>query len=242
MPESHRVYSEQEASEIVKRASEIAEAKSANTYRSGITRDELTRIAGEMGVPPEALAQAIDEQGAPRQTRPRWGSKAKLESVLDFQADEDALSTVLDTITPMRRHQMVLAKGRLEVSTMSGLMPVRVSVTSRNGRTRLSLAGMPWVIFLMTSYPLLVFGFVFAAQLGKLSGVAGAILAVVLVAVAGALFFAAVQHSIRKMHDLHDSIRESLEAEAKASTELRSRLANAPNTEPVNANAEQRLS
>ncbi|MFX9058321.1 hypothetical protein ABTN75_21235, partial [Acinetobacter baumannii] len=61
MSDRPRVYSEQEASEIVKRAAELAEAKAANTYKSGITKAELERIAAEMGVPLEALDQAIRE-------------------------------------------------------------------------------------------------------------------------------------------------------------------------------------
>ncbi|MES1228018.1 MAG: hypothetical protein ABUL72_05060 [Armatimonadota bacterium] len=224
MPDRPKVYSEQEASDIVRRAAELAEAKAANSYKSGITRDELERIASEMGVPLEALDQAINESSEPTKGKKRFAFNTKVESVLDFEADEDDLGGVLDMVNPMRRHAVVLTGKRLELVTMTGMMRTRVTAHCKNGRTRLTLDGRGFTVFMFTAYPILIFGFqlvALTARYGPAGTIAGS---VALVALALAAFWAGMQLSIRKLHELSENIREKMEESHQESTGLRQEL------------------
>ena len=62
MPDE-RVFSEQEVSQILRRAVQISEEDSSQAYVPGITQSELERIAAEVGVDAEALSRAILEAG-----------------------------------------------------------------------------------------------------------------------------------------------------------------------------------
>ena len=225
MPDRPKVYSEQEASEIVRRAAELAEAKTANSYKSGITRDELERIASEMGVPLDALDQAIDESKEPAVGKRRFAFNTKVESVLDFEANEDDLGAVLDMVNPMRRHAVVLTGKRLELVTMCGMMRTRISASCKNGRTRLSLDGKGITVFMFTAYPILIFGFSLVVNgLARVGPVVPVLGAIGLVTIALAAFWAGMQFSIRKLHDLSERIRNCLEKSHSETTDLRKEL------------------
>ena len=54
-------FSEQEATEIIKRAAALQERlQSSSTDNPGLTREELIRVAGEMGLYHESVLKAID--------------------------------------------------------------------------------------------------------------------------------------------------------------------------------------
>ena len=65
-----QLFSEAEVTEIVKRAVELQESgRQAQEYVPGVTRSELARIAGEIGIEVAFLEQAIRERLEPRQER-----------------------------------------------------------------------------------------------------------------------------------------------------------------------------
>lgn len=233
MADRPRVYSEQEASEIVKRAAELTESKAANTYKSGITKAELERIAAEMGVPLDALDQAIRESEVPApQKKGILNLNPKTEMVLDFEANEDDFATVLYKVNPMRRHSVVLTQKRLEVVTMTGLMQTRITAQSRNGRTRVSLEGKAWVAFMATAYPLFIFALTTTPHLMKTNMLAGVALALGLMTVGLLAFWFAAQRAQRKFHEFAKEVRDQLEESHEETDSLRNNLS-APAPQPA---------
>ena len=224
MPERPKVYSEQEASEIVRRAAELAEAKASNAYRSGITRDELERIASEMGVPLDALDQAISESHEPEKTKRRFAFNTKVESVLDFEANEEDLGTILDKVHSMRRHAVVLTSKRLDMVSMCGTMRTRITAVSKNGRTRLTLDGKGLTVFMLSAYPILIFGFTFIARMSQFGFGAAILGAAALVSLALAAFWVGMQFSVKRLHALADEIKETLEENHRQSADVRREL------------------
>jgi len=228
MSDRPRVYSEQEASEIVKRAAELAETKATNSYKSGITRAELERIASEMGVPIDALNEAIRESEAPaKDSKHRFNLNPKLETVVDFEANEDDFATVLDMVNPMRRQAVVLTQKRLEVVTMTGLMQTRITAQSRNGRTRIGLEGKGWVAFMATAYPFFIFALTTSPHLMRVNMFAGIALAVTLMTVGLLAFWLAAQWSQRKFTQFAADVKARLEqSHGETSENLRTNLSN----------------
>lgn len=238
MSDRPRVYSEQEASEIVKRAAELAESKAQNTYKSGITRAELERIAGEMGVPIEALHQAIRESETPAPAKKGiFNLNPKIETVVDFEANEDDYATILDRVNPMRRQAVVLTQKRLEVVTTTGLMQTRITAQSRNGRTRIALEGKAWVAFMATAYPLFIFALTTSPHLMRVNPLAGILLAVGLMTLGLLAFWAAVQWSHRKFQEFAAEVRSRLEQSHEESNSLRENL-----SAPVTTNEDNQSS
>src|SRR5579859_3641216 len=103
MAEPQPVFSEKEVSEIMQRAAELQEKEQAG-YARGVTRDELVRIAEELGVSPEVLTRAIDEQTERKARRP-WQFVREEERVVDGEIDPNDFDLILESLRPMRGRQ-----------------------------------------------------------------------------------------------------------------------------------------
>ncbi|MCW5935744.1 MAG: hypothetical protein KIT11_00360 [Fimbriimonadaceae bacterium] len=143
---SHReIFSESEAGEIVQRAVELQETTRAQEYTPGVTREELAKIASEVGIDMDYLEQAIRERFNPP-AKKGLGSvfPQPVERVTEGELhpeDYDLLAEELPTRASQAPPSQV---GRtLSAKVMSGLTMADVSITARNGRTRVKVSPLP---------------------------------------------------------------------------------------------------
>jgi hypothetical protein len=217
MPD-RRLFSEAEISTIIERAIKLQEENvAAKSYTPGVTREELGRIAAELGVEPQFLQQAILDQ-----LRPATGNeKASLyreERVVDGEVDPSEFDLMLEQIrTVNTRHHPTQQFGRtLRTQALAGGGFVNVEVTARNGRTRIKAASFPVLQILGTFYPAFL-GSIFAgtklASMGQ--PLAGAAVSVGLFG-AAALGFRAWSKAARKgMHTLVNRLADWASAHGK---------------------------
>lgn len=155
MNRQHRVYSEQEASEILQKAAKLQEAKGAGPdYTPGITLDELQRIAIEAGIDPKILDEALKEEPT---TKEKSKYPFEIERVLDGELAADDFDVVLEAMGPAHRRQAITQVGRtLSGNIWTGTGMTALQVSSRNGRTRLSMKSNPFFAFFTVLYPLFI--------------------------------------------------------------------------------------
>ena len=244
MTKQNRVYSEQEASEILQKAAKMQESQGGGPdYTPGITFDELQRIAAEAGIDPKVLQQALAEGSTPKE-KAKW--PFEIERVLDGELAADDFDVVLEAMGPAHRRQSITQVGRtLSGNLWTGTGMTALQVSSRNGRTRLSMKSNPFFAFFTVLYPLFI-----AAGVG--SGIASENAAAYLIPfiwLIGLILGAALTpFSLRhhrkkadlKMEELETRISEALaENEAHAEAQ-RARLASA-SPAPIETAASQDL-
>lgn len=163
-----RVFSEQEVAEIMRRAATLQEesADAAEVYTPGVTMEELQRVAQEMGVSAKFLEQAIREKLGGEQ--PRGIGKAPEEQrVIEGELDPQDFDVVLDHIrTRVRSRNQVAQVGRSmrgQVFTSSGM--ANLEVTSRGGRTRISVQPVAIFEYLGSFYPAFIVSILAGAPL-----------------------------------------------------------------------------
>lgn len=137
--EPNRVFSEQEAAEILQRAVSLADQTAG--YTPGVTLEELQRIASEAGLPADALRKALTEHESrvPAGGKPTPG--AAVERVLEGELRPEDFDIALDGLR-IRRHRRagIEQVGRtLRAGIWYGTQMMEIHLTSRNGRTRISV-------------------------------------------------------------------------------------------------------
>lgn len=141
----NRVFSEQEAADLVLAAVKLQEASTTSNhdYTPGITYSELLKIAQDVGVSEDYLRQAMQGHvaaGTPpiRRTFMGWPLSYTFERVLDVELSPDSFDLIADEITVPGLTGTPLVLGR----TISGMAYDKtaqsaIKVSSRNGRTRI---------------------------------------------------------------------------------------------------------
>lgn len=155
MTKQNRVYSEQEASEILQKAAKMQETQGGGPdYTPGITFSELQRIATEAGIDPKILEQALNE-GSTTVEKSKW--PFEIERVVDGELAADDFDVVLEAMGPAHRRQAITQVGRtLSGNIWTGTGMTALQVSSRNGRTRLSMKSNPFFAFFTVLYPLFI--------------------------------------------------------------------------------------
>lgn len=224
MEPGKRVFSEQEVSEIIRRAAELQEgsASSSSEYRPGVTRQELERAAAEVGVSPQFLQQAIQEKLAGVQQGQAGGLAPEVERVVEGELDPADYDVVVEQL-PLRssRKFPVSQIGRsMQARAMTGSGLASVSLHSRNGRTRIRVK--PVLVFeaLGSFYPALLLSIIAGAPMadaGHGALAAGIVAAAWTLATAG--FFTWIRKSRTNATKLADRIEaivaEELENQAR---------------------------
>lgn len=206
------VFSEQEVVAIIRKAVEVMESHKSPDYQAGVTREELARIAGEVGVTPEALALAIRQvrEGAIQKTPGLLGLAHEFEKVLDGEIDPSDFDIILEQLRQVRsRHSSGANQvGRtLHVAAWTGGGVANVNVTSRNGRTRLNVRSTAFFPFMVSLYPALVFAMVGAGMAGEAFGALAGIGMAVAASLVGLLGFRGL---VRKGHREAEKVTERL--------------------------------
>lgn len=123
-------------------------------YTPGITFDELQRIATEAGIDPKVLEQALNEGSTPKE-KAKW--PFEIERVLHGELAADDFDVVLEALGPAHRRYPVTQVGRtLSGTVWTGTGMTTVQVSSRSGRTRLSMKANPFFSFFTVLYPLFI--------------------------------------------------------------------------------------
>lgn len=138
------MFSEQEAGDIMKRAAQLQEGAASDIYQPGVTRDELRRVAQEMGVGDEYLDQAIRERLS---SRPKGlvPSLQVEERIVEGELDPQDFDVVLQNVSvrSTRRSAPVQIGRSLTAQAWSGSGLVKLQVSARNGRTRIQVRPRP---------------------------------------------------------------------------------------------------
>jgi hypothetical protein len=140
---SEELFSEAEAAKIVQRAVHLQEENQASTYTPGVTREELVRIAAEVGVSVDFLDQAIRERGGDP-TKRGFSLSREFERVVDGEMDPNNFDVLTPIIGGHGPHGGITQVGRsLRSNKTVGLCVSNFDVTSRNGRTRVTAKASP---------------------------------------------------------------------------------------------------
>jgi len=210
-----RVFSEQEATKIIQRAVELTEQSSSQSYKAGVTRAELERIAAEVGVSADALARAISDAGqSPKVERSLLGLSREFERVVEGELDPSQYDVVIEGLKPLANAGQPAAAqvGRtLSMSAWTGVGQAKIELTSRNGRTRVKVRSNPLFQFLMTIHPALMGSFVALGALGEKGMIwVGAAIAAGLLTIGGTLFSMLTRKGHAKAEKLADDLRERI--------------------------------
>jgi hypothetical protein len=231
-----RVFSEQEVSDILRRAVELTESGSENAYIPGITENELLRIAGEVGVDPEALRRAILESGKVDSRRGLFHLTEEFERVVEGELDPTQFDIVADGIKPLgNAGQPAIAQvGRkLQMSAWTGVGQAKVDVTSRNGRTSLKVKSNPVFQALMTLHPTFIATLITVGSMSENGmGLLGGAIGVGIMSLGVGAFTWLTKLGHRKAEKLADDLKERI-ADTIAEQENRN--------DNVTAEAEQQL-
>jgi hypothetical protein len=167
------VFSEQEVAEIIQRAAELTEeGHQAGGYTPGITRDELRRIALEVGVSPEALDHAIQERLAnvPSERRSGFRFVEEFERVLDGELSPENFDVILENVKPLSNigqpHAAQIGR-TLRASAWTGVSQATIEVSARNGRTKLKVRSNAFFAALMSLYPAVMGSVISGGALGE---------------------------------------------------------------------------
>lgn len=226
------VFSEQEVTEIIRRAIAIQdEEQKSVAYVPGVTRSELERIAKEIGVDPSALSQAISERGAVKDSGSWLRLVESFERVLDGELDPNDFDIVADNVRPLHSNSpsgrtSVSQVGRsLSVSAWTGAGSAQINVSSRNGRTKIEAKSSPLFPLLMTCYPALIGGISTAAIIGEHNPILGGIisLAVITIGALSGLKLSALNS--RKTEQLTNHLAEAVREHLQESDRVRQNLA-----------------
>lgn len=236
--EQERVFSEQEVEQILRRAVELTEQATASTYRPGVTRDELEKIAGEVGVSPDALLRALSEyEGRKREVGP-LSLTQEFTRVVEGEMDPANFDIIAEGLKPLAnagQPAMAQVGRKFTMSTWTGVGQAKIDVTSRQGRTKLTVKSTALFQALMTLHPALMASIVAVGALSERGqGWLGAAIAGVAMLVGGLVFGWLTRKGHRDAEALADSLRDRLaqsiaaqgraEVRSEAPAELEQRL------------------
>ncbi|MBX3118221.1 MAG: hypothetical protein KF784_04090 [Fimbriimonadaceae bacterium] len=219
------IFSESEVTKIVQRAVEMQEAGDSAGYSPGVTKDELLKVAKEIGVSPIYLEQAISEAQRKSETsEKRWRFGTDIDWVVKGEIDPQNFDIVASKLPKPGANPLPTQVGKTLSAKVSSVTSVtNISVSSRNGRTRIKVSSVPSlaaVYAFTTAFTTGVFGSIMVAQ-GQLAGVGVGILAAGAAACIGWLA-GGLKANRREAHriasDLESAVKDSVVVEPNVQT------------------------
>lgn len=133
-----QIFSEDEVTAIIKRAVQIQEHEPASDYTSGITKEELGRIAGEVGISRDALEKAIrDQAGLPATTKFKWVQETS--RILDGEVKPENFDVISPFVGANGRAGFVQLGRSIQGTVATGFTMSNFNISSRNGRTKVDV-------------------------------------------------------------------------------------------------------
>ena len=220
-----RVFSEQEAADLVLRAAKMQEeSHESSSYTPGIDLDQLKRLAADVGVDEKFLLAAMSATPESKDVHRRFMGLPifdEYERVVEGELDPEDFDIVTDLMgsAPGRlkfsgnanRTFMTTQVGRtLEGYVRSGSAYGPLKMTSRNGRTRIKARRTMFVPFMAGLYPAIILSIVTMAMASENSiSVAVAATVVMLLAIMGSVTFGVLaMQGERKMKQIVDEMAE----------------------------------
>lgn len=210
MPEE-RMYSEQEVAAILRRAIELTEQEGAK-YQPGVTREELMRVAEDVGVPLQALEQALLELGESKEARGPLQLSAEFERVVDGEVDPNQYDLIIEGVKPLQRGHSAgpsQVGRKLTMPAWNGVGQSQIELTAREGRTRIKVKSNALFQGLMTLYPAFMGSIIAMGALGERGMIGlGALLAAAFTTVGISLFGFLTRRGHEKSRELADELRD----------------------------------
>jgi hypothetical protein len=224
--EDRRVFSEQEVTAVVRRAVELQESASKESYQPGVTPDELTRIAGELGIEPKYLQQAIAEANSLESKKGPLNLTEEFERVVDTELSPDDYDVLLKYLKPTHRHTIAQVGKTLSGRTWTGCSFANVEVTAKKGRTRVNVKSNPLFAWLVTLHPATIATFIILGAMGDAGLLWPAIgICSIIWLIAGFAFKTLLAKGHKAAKRLTDNLANAV---AETAPDLRQNLANAP--------------
>jgi len=154
-----RHFSEQQVSEIIRKAAEVqSRHKTAGSQPShGISESELKRVASELGIDRDALISAIAEVAST--TLEDTGSLSTVDRILERsvvgELTQDQIGVVLEEFTPTAGigQQTIAVGNNLSYQSLVGMAQCNINVSNRSGKTTLRVKSSAFLSFLPTFLP-----------------------------------------------------------------------------------------
>lgn len=210
-----RQFSEKDAAEILRAAAKLQLEASSGSGPTGVSVDDLKKIAEESGIDPGFVEQALLSQAA---QGTKGGSKGKLEVTLDGELTIEQFGIVQESLSTLSGYKMLNQVGRtIQGAVQAPWCQLRVEVFSRNGRTKLAVTPIYAMTFMMTGYTPALIGFL-ATVFGSIRG--GIFIGLGLAAIFGAISYLVTMFGIKKANDSAKNVLDQLAADI--SVELKS--------------------
>ena len=231
-----RIFSEQEASEILQRAAKLQEEdrESDPAYTPGITAEELERIAHEAGIDPNFLRRAMEKATPAEKTNTKVQLEQVFERVVEGEIEPENFDIVIEDVKAIQRQYKGNHQGgiqqigrRIFGNVMCGPAIGKMNITSRNGRTRIEVRTGPFFPLFLSLYPTFIGSLVAIAATAERGNPAlGAAIAVALMAGA----FPLAKYLLKRGHKAGEELADNLSAKAQEAvdiqnSELQKRLA-----------------
>lgn len=221
---------------MVRRAIELQEQASQESYTPGVTDTELQRIAGELGIDPKYLELAINEANTTESKKGPMHLTEEFEKVVDFELAPEDYDVLLAHLRPVNNRGSIQQVGRtLSGQTWTGCSMARVEVTSKKGRTRINVKSNALFAWLTTIHPATMASILLLGIMGERGHIwmALAIVAAVWL-VASIAFSALLKNGHKAARRLTEKLAESV---AEAAPDIRENLAKAAPA-PLTTNAD----
>jgi hypothetical protein len=169
-----KIFGEQEAAELLRAAARMQEELGKDSYSAGVTLEELRRIASEAGIEPKYLDRALEQaQSAPRE-RSLLNLVEETEHVLDGEVPMGDVDLVAEALRRQGSVQMAQQLGRtVAAQVVKAPMVARVQLSSRNGRTRLTVRSVPLLAYFLGLHAPLIAACVAGPLVGSHNPVGG---------------------------------------------------------------------
>lgn len=147
---SKRIYSEQEAAEVLQRAVRLQEASNkSGEYTPGITIEELKKIASEAGIDAGILEKALAGMGEDERSKlGLFNLTEEFERVVAGEMDPNDYDKILNLLKPGQRGMQQVGRSLSGQGTVGPHM-VQLNVESRNGRTKVKVKYLPVFAYLL---------------------------------------------------------------------------------------------
>lgn len=140
-----RIFSEQEAAEVMQRAVRLQETSGRDQYTPGVTADELRRIAEEAGISPEFIEKAIAGVDVEeKSTIGPFSLTEEFERVVEGEMNPEDYDKILKLVKPNHQRGISQVGRTLTGIGTTGLHMVHLNVESRNGRTKVRVKYSPF--------------------------------------------------------------------------------------------------
>ncbi len=223
----HHTYSDQQVKDILMKAVELQQQGTldAGTTEGGLSKEQLAKMAAELGIDPKYLDAAIDQARVTRQedkglTFLGVPLARNHHAVVEGELDPERFDVIVPELgnPGMNSHLGGSQVGRsLTARVSKGMAFGPISVVSRDGKTRIEARQAAFVGFMAGMYPALITSImVGAGMIGHGHAMAGSLIAGGILAAGFTAFRFMALRGDRSMKEIVSRVAEVVAEETKA--------------------------